>query len=454
MKKLKCSIFIDADIIVRHFLDSNIFKDLIEKHDVKFVFPQKSHKRINSLDFEKLEKKYDLEYINQDSKRLSIWRRLLFIDQMRLRFGYQNKSIRYLRQQTNSWKFVIISFLLGLPIIWSIYSKIQKNRLLRNSNKEILNHFQKFKPDIIIHPSVLEGIFINDLIILKKNLKIPLIVIMNSWDNPSTKKAVIGKPDYLFVWGKQTYLHAIKYMKMKPEKVIKFGAAQFDIFSNKIYLKHEAFRALYKLRKDQVVILYAGSSKSTNEIEHLSILDKAIKNKCLKNVKIIYRPHPWGGGGKGGKNLLNKKWKNIIIDKTMLKYLEYIKKGGNKKFLSDYNDTHLMLSNVDAVISPLSTILIEATILGKPTLCFLPFSDNSNHFQIDVKLIHFHEFFQNDNFLKAYGYNELIPKVNELLSKTKNYNISKKLKNESDYYVKKFNQSYSKRILNFVEKSV
>ena len=55
LKKLKCLIFIDADIIYRHFINSNIFEDLIKNHNVEFVFPEKGNKRmgevnVNSLD--------------------------------------------------------------------------------------------------------------------------------------------------------------------------------------------------------------------------------------------------------------------------------------------------------------------------------------------------------------------------------------------------------------------
>ena len=168
-------------------------------------------------------------------------------------------------------------------------------------------------------------------------------------------------------------------------------------------------------------------------------------------MRTIYRPHPWGGGGQNGKNLLNKKWKNILIDKNMLKYLKYIKSGGKRKFLSNYLDTHVILSNVDAVISPLSTILIEAAMHGKPTLCFLPFKDDSKHFLINVNLMHFQEFFQNKHFIKAYGYNELINKVNELIKKLMVKNVSKLLKKEAEFYVTNFKESYSKRILKFTE---
>ena len=46
---------------------------------------------------------------------------------------------------------------------------------------------------------------------------------MNSWDNPSTKQAVIGHPDWLLVWGQQTYDHSIKYLNMEKNRVIQFG---------------------------------------------------------------------------------------------------------------------------------------------------------------------------------------------------------------------------------------
>ena len=46
---------------------------------------------------------------------------------------------------------------------------------------------------------------------------------------------------------------------------------------------------------------------------------------------------------------------------------------------------------------------------------FLPFSDKSTHFKIDKELPHFKEFFSKQLFLKAYGYTELIPKINCLI---------------------------------------
>ena len=141
-------------------------------------------------------------------------------------------------------------------------------------------------------------------------------------------------------------------------------------------------------------------------------------------------------------------YKYRSIDANISKNL---KDGVKDKFLSDYRDTHDILSNVDAVISPLSTILIEAAIHGKPSLCFLPYSDKSLHFKIDNELIHFQEFFQKEKFLKAYGYDDFLPRINDLIQLTNIPNINHEMKKEASFFVKSFDKSYSIRLNNFIE---
>ena len=70
------------------------------------------------------------------------------------------------------------------------------------------------------------------------------------------------------------------------------------------------------------------------------------------------------------ESFIGPKLNNIKIDKNMYEYLLKIKRGSTKKYLADYKETHEILSNVDAVISPLSTILIEAAMHGKPFMFF------------------------------------------------------------------------------------
>ena len=450
-KKNKCLIFIDADIICRHFIDSNAFKDLIKFNEVQYIFPEKDNKRLGNVNISTFDRNVKKIRINHYPNRLKIWRQLLFVDQMKIRLGSQNISMRYFRKKTLKWKASLIYTFIGLPIIWSFFKKIKYFQLKNRPNLQLNELISNFKPDVIIHPCVLEGLFLNDLILITKDKKIPLIVIMNSWDNPSTKRAVIGKPDWLLVWGKQTYNHSLKYMRMSEKNIIKFGSAQFDIYNSIPKYNKKQFRKYYGLDNNTNIILYAGSSKGTNEIKHLELINNAIQNDVIKNTIIIYRPHPWGHGGRNGHLLLDQKWTNIIIDKSMINYLKDVKNGNIYRYLSDYKDTHQLLYSVDAVISPLSTILIEAAINGKPSLCFLPYSDKSLHFQLDNELIHFKEFFQNVNFLKAFGYNELIPKIINLNELIKKPNIDVQMKKEANFFVKAFDNSFSIRLNEFVQ---
>ncbi len=301
MKKIKCLIFIDADVIFRHFVLSGSFEQLIKKQKVQYVLPEKGNKRLGDINLGSIDKLIIKNRIDHNPKRLKIWRQLLFVDQLRFKNGLQNKSMRSYRKKTLKWKAATLFTIFGLPIIWKIFKLFKLLQLNFCQNQQMIKVIENFKPDVIIHPSVLEGLFINDLILISKKKKIPLVVIMNSWDNPSTKNSVIGFPDWLLVWGRQTYEHSIKYMQMEKSRVIEFGCAQFDIFKCKT-INNYNFRKKYNIKYKKIIILYAGSSKGTNEIHHLDLINKAIVDKKIENIKIIYRPHPWGQGGIGVTN--------------------------------------------------------------------------------------------------------------------------------------------------------
>ena len=68
-------------------------------------------------------------------------------------------------------------------------------------------------------------------------------------------------------------------------------------------------------------------------------------------------------------------------------YRKDIEKPSNNMFLTDYRNTRDLLSLVDCVISPLSTMLVESIINGKPILMFFPERQYSSDFAIDE--IHF-----------------------------------------------------------------
>ena len=43
---MKVLIFIEHDVVIRHFVHSGVFAELIAEHDVTFIFPEPGYKRV------------------------------------------------------------------------------------------------------------------------------------------------------------------------------------------------------------------------------------------------------------------------------------------------------------------------------------------------------------------------------------------------------------------------
>ena len=90
------------------------------------------------------------------------------------------------------------------------------------------NYLNMSKPDYVIHPTVLDGIYCNDLTVFSKKYKFKTIYIINSWDNTSSKNILVNLPDLLVVWGNQSKKEAINYMGMENHRIKIFGVNQFE----------------------------------------------------------------------------------------------------------------------------------------------------------------------------------------------------------------------------------
>lgn len=446
---MKILVFVEHDIIIRHFLHSQVFDELVAQHDVVFVFPEEGHKRV-SIDISALKLGAPVRHLAVHVRRLKIWQGLFLADMLRLRLGSHFAAMRRFHRRVIGWRAAIIYSMLALPGVFQIFRAWSHHRIKATPYQNMDALLDRERPDVLIHPSVLAGVFINDLVVAARSRDIPLVVIMNSWDNPSTKRAMTGQPDWLLVWGPQTRAHAIEFLKMPPERVICFGAAQLDLYRNPPRIDREEFFRRHSVDTNARILLYAGSSRGADEFSHLRMLDDAIDGDELGDTVVIYRPHPWGGGGEGGNRILDHAWRNVRIEQTMYGYLERVKAGNPGITTPDYRDTHDLLSCVDALISPLSTILIEGALHGKPILCFLPDEEDSfgNYTRA---LSHFDEFFGEPSFMVGRGLSSLVPQVRALLSKAGDARFAIALQEASSHFVSSFDRAYDERLLEFIE---
>lgn len=389
-------VFIDHDMTIRHFVKSDAFAELERTCQVTYVVnvdPHPTGQWINTdIDSLGLD---PMNIVRIPRQRMGEWYKLYAVSLLQKQRGTSNYSARKQRMASVNglWRTKLFEFF-SLPGIYPIY----RNRYLKRMGEwaPLRELITGLDPNVCIYPSMLTGYFMNELLLLCPKLQIPLIVLMNSWDNPSQKAVVTGTPDRLVVWGEHTKRHAMEFMRLPEDRIEIFGAAQFQVYRQPVTETRSELCALFGLPDDDVpVVLYAGVSKSINETRHLKLLDDAIESGGMPRCRVIYRPHPWRGPLiEGEGNFFEAGFKHVVMDPWMEDYYRRVVFDDSVAFeMADYDITRKLLHLVAGSISTLSTIQLETVLVGKPTISFMPAADMETKYgksaAISARLAHF-----------------------------------------------------------------
>ncbi len=390
MKRVQ--IFVDHDIIIRHFLHNRTFVDLEKSFRVQYVFPD-GPKRVKT-DVSTLGLK-DYKIIPVDWRRCAMLRDLS--KERSLRRARTSPKYRHIQR---TYKMIMEPARYRELWLWSLPGLFQyhQHKVLKMAGgyAELEDAVASFDPDLILHPTVLEGYFITDLARVTRERQTPFLALMNSWDNPSTKAGALHPPDWLFVWGEQTRRHAVEFLGMRPERVEIAGAAQFEVYRQPPSKSKQLLCAEMGAPQaaDKQLVLYAGSSKSVNEMDHLQLLDQAVASGQLAGCHIVFRPHPWRAAPPDEPDFFETGFAHVSMDPSMKPfYVRPKDRAEHAIHLTDYMDTHNILSAVDLLVSNMSTIFVEAALHGKPLLCLISDKDvaASRHLDFTVNSSYFQE---------------------------------------------------------------
>ena len=430
MKK-NIGIFIDHDIIIRNFINTKIFEKLNSSFNLIFFFPENYKKRVTTniykLDLKKI---VTIDIDHKRSHRLQRFYHVSILKSLRKRTDKDKKVTLIMYKHILRKGRFYLDWIKSSKFIFPFYEKFIKKKI--GPNLDLIQKMKNNSLDLVIHPTVLNGLFVNDLLDLCKQMHIPNIFLINSWDNPSTKSLMYGFPDKLFVWGEQTMSHAIKFLNIPRSNIVISGAAQFEIYKNSHKIDTTSYRKLISNNINEKIVCYAGSSKGLNEMIHLKVLDDFISNENSL-IKILYKPHPWKDKHKDEKNFFEYNFKNIIMDPFSIDNYEAIFK--NKYFnldLINQNNNIIVLKSIDALITPVSTILLEAAFLGKPIAVYLS-NDNldlKSHFNIASQRIQYTEFYSLIEPLLCESMDDIWPTIKKLLKLSDDMNYCNELKNK------------------------
>ena len=155
----------------------------------------------------------------------------------------------------------------------------------------------------------------------------------------------------------------------------------------------------------------------------------------------------------GEVNFFDLHWKHVSMDPHMEKYYRQQAIEETRAMdMADYEVLCKLLHMAEGVISPLSTILLEGALLGKPVLMFFPrkdlFHKTGAGIRISYKMVHFTDFWGVEGINVCMDGSEFHPACRLLLQQAGDHSIAEKLRTHAARFVVMNGSSYGERFLN------
>lgn len=349
------------------------------------------------------------------------------------------------RSKTFQFRFARLNKQMQILYSWAalpiLYEFVKAIILLKTSDNKLAKIINKLKPDIILFPSTGYEGEIFELIKIAKNEKIPTLMLIDNWDNLSSKTILTRKPNFMTVWGKQTKEHATKIQGMKDNQVFILGTPRFIQYFK---TQNNKLASPYPFK----YALFAGNALAFDELTTLKEIDRLIE-KSKQNLTIIYRPHPWRHPRKCADTFFNYDFKHIKLDEDSKKYYKR-EFGDNYTPALDYYPK--LLSNMEFMICPLSTMLIEGLLFNKKV--FVLAYDDGIHFTNPKNAFFYYEHFRGIEKLPNITIIEKFEKLSNIIHINKTDKTDSKRLNSLDYYITSDTADYAYKLNNLVDKMI
>lgn len=366
--RMKIGVIINSELYVRNYMESDSLRPLLRQHDIKFIVKSNINlnetlKSLNVIRYSgdlSVEKRrmrfFNILMHKYKSRSISFWYRIY---REKTLFLGDFSSCSSLRQYLAVLFFTLLRF-----------KNNSINKLLSYFPERILFKFFRYnlvnnslssailavKYDLIILPSSAYATEDIDFSIICKNHSVKNLLLVDNWDNMSSKSILPTLPDYVGVWGEQSRDHAVKIQKFHPDQIFLIGSARFDSY--------------FKVRDKKIAshypfpyILFVGTSLYFDEIEALKVLDAEISKNHIHygDLRIVYRPHPWR---QKNEVFPISEYKSIILDLQMSGFS--LNRGVKHQPSLDYYPA--LLSNAKFVIGGMTSMMIESLIFRKKFL--------------------------------------------------------------------------------------
>jgi hypothetical protein len=164
-----------------------------------------------------------------------------------------------------------------------------------NRSHEIRELLSRLRPDLLVVFTPFGQI--DTLYILHaKELGIPVLCQMLSWDNITSKGTPLLMPDYFISWGPIMTQEMVQWYRFPPEKIFECGVPHFDVYRQTEQLTPpKALLSEFNMSSDRPYIFYGtvASMHCPNELEIVGWLAEQVESNAFsKPCSLVIRPHP------------------------------------------------------------------------------------------------------------------------------------------------------------------
>jgi hypothetical protein len=200
-----------------------------------------------------------------------------------------------------------------------------------------------------------------------KELGIPVVTLIHSWDNITTKNRMVFKYDGYLVWSDNMRQELLQcYPDSRRVPVYRIGAPQFDtFFQERFQQSREEFCERQGLSPDRPIILYALGSPNLFREHHSAVfLAERVARGELGDAQMIVRPHPIHDYAELSE-VMKGFGPRVRLQKTQEEGTSLSARSQDESQIAEWVNT---FRHADVVVNLSSTATIDAAIFDRPVV--------------------------------------------------------------------------------------
>jgi hypothetical protein len=317
------------------------------------------------------------------------------------------------------------------PFTWvmlKIFGLEKINKLIHFLYKKLtpaklyIEVFEKYKPSQVIVTRVLN--FSDDYPVMRTALKfnVPVIALVSSWDNLTSKAFFPFSLDKLVVWNVVMKNEAIDLFQYPESDIFSSGIPRYDaLLNNKLWKTKEKFFESVGAKSNKKLITYATGSKTTGrtkvdpktpELEIVKYLAQCINTNKISNSQLLVRLHPQAN---------SEEYKILLNIENVILQVPGRRSSFQDRLFSCSDDIELgeLMKYSDVVINMASTITIDAALFDTPIICINFDFFGKRELKYSAKKFylfdHYAKLAQTNGFTLANSLDDMISKISYLL---------------------------------------